>query len=261
MIEFKLDLKPTPKRTKQRSNYTENHKSTDSFIAEVRRRLIPEKITPLSGAISMVIRFIYERPKYIKDSEPQRKPKMTTPYVTNLAISLLEALKGIAYTDSRAICDLRTVKYHGAIGEKDGIEVEIKPFNLGLMTQITVKCAEGEARTLAHARTRQRELNKAEHEAKQAERHEQLSIEREAKKQARSEAHRLEQKERDRLAKIESENRSNEKLKKCTEDRLREKAEREAERKRVRQAEQDDYLQKLLMMGSPRRYLEEDDDE
>jgi hypothetical protein len=34
-----------------------------------------------------------------------------------------------------------------------------------------------------------------------------------------------------------------------------------AERKRVRQAEQDDYLQKLLMMGSPRRYLEEDDDE
>jgi hypothetical protein len=111
------------------------------------------------------------------------------------------------------------------------------------------------------------ELNKAEHEAKQAERHKQLSIEREAKKQARREAHRLQQEERDRLAK----ERSLEKLKKAEEDfhrekkkrdaeLRREKSEREAEERRIKREEQE-ARNRSMMMSLRRRYLGEDDDE
>ena len=257
MIIINLDMKPTSKR---RTIYSRKGEDFESFIAEVRRRLIPEKITPLSCPFYIDMTFIYECPKYLKDTHPHRKLKATNPYLINLANTMIQALKGIAFVDSKMLTDLSTRKRYGGPDEKDKIEVKLVPCTTESMHKMRPICAGGEASERTHARMKQRELNKAEHQAKQAEQHKQLSIEREAKKQANREAHRLEQKERDRLAKIESEKRSIEKLRKCTEDRLREKAEREAEQRRIKREKDDAFAQRIMALYRRPR-LEEDDDE
>lgn len=257
MITINLDMKPTSKR---RTIYSRKGEDIESFIAEVRRRLIPEKIKPLSCPFWIDITFVYMRTKSLKDSNPHRTLKTTSPYLINLANTMIQALKGIAFIDSKMLTDLSTRKRYGEPDEKDKIEIKLVPCTTDLMRTMRTISAGGETSERTHARMKQRELNKAEHEAKQAERHKQLSIEREAKKQANREAHRLEQKERDRLAKIESEKRSIEKLRKCTEDRLREKDEREAEQRRIKREKDDAFAQKIMALYRRPR-LEEDDDE
>jgi hypothetical protein len=270
MITINLDMKPTSKR---RTIYSRKGEDLESFIAEVRRRLIPEKITPLSCPFGMDMAFVYECPKNLKDSNPHRKLKTTSPYLINLANTMTQALKGIAFVDTKMLTDLSIRKRYGAPDEKNRIEIKLVPCTTELMHKMRPICAGEPPSERTHARMRQRELNKAEHETKQAEQHKQLSIEREAKKQARREAHRLEQRERDRLAK----ERSNEKLKKVQEDfrrnkekrdaeLRREKAEREAEERRIKREENVAFHLRLMRESqrwsdARRQRLEEDDDE
>lgn len=256
MIELRLDLKPTPKSIKIKNTKIENDEKTKSFIKQVRSKLLPMNLMPLTGALSMTVAFVYERTKSQKHLDDHRYPKERRPYIMNLVKSLTEGLKGIAYPDSSMICELNATKLIGKPEEPSHIQVCIKRFD-PQKSYNSDSNVQGEAVDRIHAREKRRKENQRKHYEQQAEKHEKQRLEREQRKQANREAHRIQQEERDQIAKAESRKRASEKLKAVEKSRAEEKAEKERlEAERRKQA--DEELFKRLL--PPLRRWRSDDE-
>jgi len=269
MIELRLDLKPTPKSIKIKNTKIENDEKTKSFIKQVRSKLLPMNLMPLTGALSMTVSFVYERTKSQKHLGDHRYPKERRPYIMNLVKSLTEGLKGIAYPDSSMICELNATKLIGKPEEPSHIQVCIKRFDPqksynsdsnvqgGAVDRIHARAinqkkefwesnVQAEAVDRIHAREKRRKENQRKHYEQQAEKHEKQRLEREQRKQANREVHRIQQEERNKLAKEESRKRSIEKFEAMNKSRAEEKAEKERLEAERRKQENEEFFKKLL---------------
>ena len=256
MIELRLDLKPTPKRQIIKNNKIESDDKTKSFIKQIRSELLPKKIKPLTGALSMTISFVYKRTKSQKHFEDHRYPKVRRPLLANLIRGLTESLKGIAYPDSSMICELKARKLVGKPEESSYIQVCIKRFD-PQNPHNSDNNVQGGSHERMSAREKRRKENQRKHREEQAEKHKRQSIERELRKQANREKNRIQQEERNKLAKEESRKRSIEKFEAMNKSRAEEKAEKERLEAERLKREKEDFVKRFL--PPPRRWRSDDE--
>ena len=134
-IYLHLPLKPHPKqrpRLGRRTTYTPP--STRTFQKSV--KIMSSHLSPLDGALSMSVVFIYPRLRSAPKSKPERSIKFSRPDIDNLIKSLSDGLQGTAFHDDGQLAQVSAVKMYAGIGEEAHIEVTISSVDESLLEEL-----------------------------------------------------------------------------------------------------------------------------
>lgn len=113
-IAFKVEGKPIQQGSMRAFNNRIVHNKTKELMAwrsEVAKAAYAAGCTPIDGAISISMRFFYERGKTVTRATPTVPPDLD-----KQIRSILDALTGVAYTDDSQVTHIIASKEYGAAG-------------------------------------------------------------------------------------------------------------------------------------------------
>lgn len=124
MISLRINLIPQPKqrpRVARGRAYTPL--ATVRYEAAISRAA--SHLTPLEGALSMDVLFVFPRLKGTPKREVGRHVKATRPDLDNLLKALKDGLQGHAFNDDAQIAEVIASKVHAALDEPPHIELTL----------------------------------------------------------------------------------------------------------------------------------------
>lgn len=118
-IAFKVEGKPIQQGSMRAFNNRIVHNKTKELMAwrsEVAKAAHIAGCTPITGAISISMRFFYERGKTVTRDTPTVPPDLD-----KQVRSILDALTGVAYSDDSQVTRILASKEYGT----PGVEIEV----------------------------------------------------------------------------------------------------------------------------------------
>jgi len=95
-----------------------NTKDWQRLVADAAQGHRPEKL--YDGAVSVDLKFYIYRPKSV--SEKKRPHPTVKPDVDKLVRAIMDALKGVVYTEDARVCDVSATK---AYGDPPRVEIQV----------------------------------------------------------------------------------------------------------------------------------------
>jgi len=84
-------------------------------------------IPALTGPVHLRLRFVFARPKRLKESPERELPHTVRPDLDNLCKAILDAANGILWADDTQIAELEASKCYGFAGEQAQIQIYLEP--------------------------------------------------------------------------------------------------------------------------------------